>query len=172
MATLPQSGILVEAESFDDFGGWVLDSQFELEMGSPYLLAHGNGKPVLDATSMVHIPDAGGYNVWVRTKDWVPGHHPGKFKVAVKGTVLDTEFGANDKDWNWEFGGRVHLQAGDAQVVMPYSSVEKILLPQTQRTESHKHGGENFADCLTNPLMWARSMLWWLAVVYLAPQQR
>jgi len=35
--------ILIEAEEFDDFGGWTLDSQFETEMGSPYLLAHGLG---------------------------------------------------------------------------------------------------------------------------------
>ena len=49
--TFSKSGILVEAEAFDDYGGWVLDSQFELEMGSPYLLAHGNGRPVADATT-------------------------------------------------------------------------------------------------------------------------
>ena len=40
-------GILVEAEDLADYGGWVLDSQFELQMGSPYLLAHGLGLPVV-----------------------------------------------------------------------------------------------------------------------------
>jgi hypothetical protein len=39
------STILVEAEDFDNYG-WVLDSQFETLMGSPYLLAHGLGRPV------------------------------------------------------------------------------------------------------------------------------
>lgn len=43
--------ILIEAEAFSDYGGWVVDSQFEAEMGSPYLLAHGMGKPVADGTS-------------------------------------------------------------------------------------------------------------------------
>ena len=57
------SGILVEAEAFDDFGGWVLDSQFEVEMGSPYLLAHGKGRPVADATTVISIKDAGEYKV-------------------------------------------------------------------------------------------------------------
>ncbi len=33
--------ILVEAESFENQGGWKLDTQFIDEMGSPYLLAHG-----------------------------------------------------------------------------------------------------------------------------------
>ena len=38
--------VLIEAEDFTDYGGWVLDSQFEMQMGSPYLLAHGVGRRV------------------------------------------------------------------------------------------------------------------------------
>ena len=45
------TGILIEAEDFDNYGGWLLDSQFEAQMGSPYLLAHGLGKPVADAST-------------------------------------------------------------------------------------------------------------------------
>ena len=41
-----QHSVLVEAESFSDHGGWKLDTQFIDEMGSPYLLAHGLGRPV------------------------------------------------------------------------------------------------------------------------------
>ncbi|GED99941.1 hypothetical protein nbrc107696_03880 [Gordonia spumicola] len=40
------TGILVPAAGFDHFGGWTLDSQFDLEMGASYLLAHGLGAPV------------------------------------------------------------------------------------------------------------------------------
>ena len=47
------SGILIEAEDFENYGGWLLDSQFEAQMGSPYLLAHGLGRPVADATTVV-----------------------------------------------------------------------------------------------------------------------
>lgn len=96
-ATNP-TGILVEAEAFTHYGGWVLDSQFELEMGSPYLLAHGNGKPVADAKAVVTIAEEGEYNVWVRAKDWVPGHHPGRFQLVIDDAALGTEFDANDKD--------------------------------------------------------------------------
>lgn len=42
-------GILVEAEEFANYGGWVLDSQFEIQIGSPYLLPHGLGRRVADA---------------------------------------------------------------------------------------------------------------------------
>lgn len=59
-------GILIEAESFLDFGGWVMDAQFDAEMGSPYLLAHGSGRLVTDTTTRITIKEAGNYNIWVR----------------------------------------------------------------------------------------------------------
>src|SRR3954447_20205073 len=106
-ATATPSGILVEAEEFADHGGWVLDSQFEIQMGSPYLLAHGLGRPVDDARTVVAIPEAGSYAVWVRAKDWVPSHSPGRFTVSIGATRLDTELGANGQDWSWQFAGTV-----------------------------------------------------------------
>ena len=56
--------IVVEAERFTDFGGWVNDAQFMDQMGSPFLLAHGMGKPVADATVDVKVPASGLYNVY------------------------------------------------------------------------------------------------------------
>ena len=58
--------ILVEAESFSQRGGWVVDAQFMDQMGSPYLLAHGLGRPVADATVEVEFPVEGTYRIWVR----------------------------------------------------------------------------------------------------------
>ncbi|KAK0890089.1 hypothetical protein LTR91_025512 [Friedmanniomyces endolithicus] len=120
MTTFPASDILLEAEAFDDYGGWILDSQLEMEMGSPYLLAHGNGRPVADATMTVSIPlpDRGEYKVWVRHKDWVPSYYPGRFKVILDDITLDTEFGANDLDWSWQLGGTVELPPGDVKLTL------------------------------------------------------
>ncbi|KXH53926.1 hypothetical protein CSAL01_04025 [Colletotrichum salicis] len=117
MASLLGSGILVEAEEFHDFGGWTLDSQFDSEMGSPYLLAHGNGKPVVDATTVIST-EKGRYYVWVRAKDWVPAHHPGQFSLTINGNTLDTVFGTNGKDWHWQHAGIVHLPEGDTRLVL------------------------------------------------------
>jgi hypothetical protein len=82
-------------------------------MGSPYLLAHGLGRPVADATTEVEFPTAGSYRVWVRTKDWVaqwqaPGA-PGKFQVFINGAPLATTFGAEGAQWHWQDGGQVEL---------------------------------------------------------------
>ncbi|HEX41643.1 MAG TPA: pyridine nucleotide-disulfide oxidoreductase, partial [Phycisphaerales bacterium] len=49
--TAPAATILIEAESFDHPGGWLIDQQFMDPMGSPILLAHGLGIPVADATT-------------------------------------------------------------------------------------------------------------------------
>ncbi|WP_223123197.1 FAD-dependent oxidoreductase [Aquipseudomonas alcaligenes] len=112
------ASILIEAEDFDSYGGWVLDSQFETVMGSPYLLAHGLGRPVGDATTTISIAREGEYQVWVRAKDWVPSHHPGRFTVSINGVVLDTEFGANGQDWSWQPAGKVSLKKGATTLVL------------------------------------------------------
>ena len=61
--------LFVEAESFESHGGWKLDTQFIETMGSPYMLAHGLGRPVGDAKTTVTFPEVGTYQVFVRTKD-------------------------------------------------------------------------------------------------------
>jgi hypothetical protein len=114
--------VLVEAESFAEPGGWSLDTQFIREMGSPYLIAHGLGKPVADATTKVPIPAAGTYRVFVRTKDWVarwnaPGT-PGKYQLLVNGKPLTETFGTSGTVWGWQEGGSVALPAGEATVAL------------------------------------------------------
>ena len=42
-------GIFLEAEGFETLGGWLIDQQSILQMGSPYIMAHGLGEPVPDA---------------------------------------------------------------------------------------------------------------------------
>ena len=79
--------VLVEAESFTTPGGWKLDTQFIDEMGSPYMLAHGLGRAVEDASTTVEFPETGTYRVFARTKDWVArwdaNGQPGKFQLLV-----------------------------------------------------------------------------------------
>ena len=65
-----QNSVLIEAESFTNKGGWVVDQQFMDLMGSPYLMAHGMGVPVKDAMTEVKFPSAGEYRVFVRTYNW------------------------------------------------------------------------------------------------------
>jgi hypothetical protein len=112
--------VLVEAESFKNTGGWVIDQQAMDTMGSPYLMAHGLGRTVADAETTVKFPAAGSYRVWVRTRDWVgpwktPGTpkdmqaqgYPGQFKLLVNGKSLETTFGTTNAKWHWQQGAMV-----------------------------------------------------------------
>ncbi len=108
------ASVLVEAEAFGHPGGWVVDPQFMDVMGSPYLLAHGLGRPVADAVTSVELPGPGTYRVWVRTKDWVapwkaPGT-PGRFQLLIDGQALGTTFGTEGAEWHWQAGGTVRIE--------------------------------------------------------------
>jgi hypothetical protein len=119
--TAPAATVFVEAESFADHGGWTLDTQFIEVMGSPYLLAHGLGKPVKDAETKVIFPQAGRYRVFARTKDWVaqwkaPGA-PGKFQLIVDNQLHPHVFGTTNAEWNWESGGVLEIASAGEHTI-------------------------------------------------------
>ncbi len=102
--------VWLETEHFAAHGGWTPDAQFLDQMGSPYLMAVGLGEPVDDASTTVRPPRAGRYRLWVRTRDWVPDHHPGRFRILMGGNALEHVFGQSGKrGWHWEDGGTVDL---------------------------------------------------------------
>ena len=105
-AAAPADVVWLEAERFETYGGWVNDSQFIDQMGSPYLLANGLGTPVADAVTTFELPAAGRWRLWVRARDWSPGHGPGRFQVLLAGRAVAAEFGASGRaGWGWEDGG-------------------------------------------------------------------
>ena len=115
-------GVFVECESFAEKGGWVLDQQFMSEMGSSYLLAHGMGKPVADASTTVNIPAEGFYTVWARTYNWTspwsekPG--PGKFQIKIGKKNLKPVLGSTGKCWEWQNAGQIRLKAGQTTLAL------------------------------------------------------
>lgn len=108
-----KDGVLIEASSFKDRGGWVLDTQFYQQMGGNYLLAHGMGVPVSNARTTLNFKEygEGDYYLFVRTKNWRPGNWeaPGRFKVIIDGTEVETVFGT-EKGWAWQAGGKVPIK--------------------------------------------------------------
>jgi hypothetical protein len=89
----------IEAESFVDKDGWVVDNQSMMQMGSPYL-HHGLGVPVSDATHTVTLSKGG------------------RFEVRFNGVASDTIFGTKHVDWHWQDGGLVRLQTGKNQITL------------------------------------------------------
>lgn len=94
-----------------------MDPQFVEHMGSPYLLAHGLGKPVPDAETLIPVRHKGRYNIWVRTMNWAPGEWdaPGMFRLKLEGKEVGNILGT-EATWKWQYAGKIHLK--DSLVLM------------------------------------------------------
>lgn len=116
------ASLLVEAESFNNHGGWCIDQQFMDLMGSPYLLAHGMGVKVEDATTEVEFPVVGEYEVYVRTYNWTSpwfsGRGPGQFRLKVGNISLDAILGDTGDKWMWQHAGKVRINAKRQQLAL------------------------------------------------------
>jgi hypothetical protein len=114
--------ILLEAEGFENKGGWFIDQQFMDQMGSPYLLAHGLGKQVEDALTTFVIPDTGEYQIFARTFNWVApwtaNYSPGEFQVLINDHPLDITFGKEGTEWSWIYGGSVNLNQTENTIAL------------------------------------------------------
>lgn len=93
-------------------GGWKVDVQFMDVMGSPYLLAHGNGIRCLDAKAVANIPEAGEWRIYVRSRSWVDG--AGAFKIKVKAKLSD-----NDVTRFYDFdGNEITVNTGKTYIAL------------------------------------------------------
>ncbi len=117
-----KADVFVEAESFSDKGGWVVDQQFTDLTGSSYLMAHGMGRPVADASATVEFPKTGTYRMFVRTYNWTSPwtdeKGPGKFQVTIDGKLAETVFGDTGNGWFWQDGGKVNIDNKKAQIAL------------------------------------------------------
>ncbi|MCD4737377.1 MAG: FAD-dependent oxidoreductase [Bacteroidales bacterium] len=114
--------VLIEAESFQNKGGWVVDQQFMDVMGSPFLMAHGLGSPVEDATTTVSFPEIGKYFLFVRTRNWVAKwsekEAPGKFQILLDDKPVDKIFGTGPQSWGWVKGGELEVTCKSHKIVL------------------------------------------------------
>jgi hypothetical protein len=119
---LMAQNVWVEAENFVQKGGWIIDPQFMDQMGSPYLMAHGKGQPVIDATTTVLFASTGVYHVYVRTYNWTSpwskAEGPGKFQVIINGTALSPVLGSVGDAWMWQSAGTVTISKEQSTVAL------------------------------------------------------
>ena len=108
------SRIFIEAESFENLGGWIVDQQSMSVMGSSYVMAHGMGVPVPDATTWITLPESGTWYAFARTRDWTAvwkrGTAPGIFKIMVNDEYFENTLGNNGEKWDWQYAGALELE--------------------------------------------------------------
>ncbi len=117
-----ENSVLLLASMFAERGGWTADQQFIDLMGSTYLLAHGLGIRVDDASTEMEIPSDGEYNVFVRTRNWTKywsdAPTPGVFNLLIDGVCEGTTFGNGESEWHWQRGAKVELSKGRHRVAL------------------------------------------------------
>ena len=114
--------LLIEAESFTDKGGWVVDQQFMDQMGSPYLLAHGIGNKVADASTKIVFPTTGIYHVYVHTYNWTSpwkaGKGAGQFALIIEGKSINDNLGTEGDSWIWQKAGEVQIDKPENKIIL------------------------------------------------------
>lgn len=129
---LPPS-FLIEAEDFQFSGEWLKESD-STASGHRILRTPG---AAFDALTVISLPQAASYRVWVRSRDYL--EYPGKrrFKLAIDGILFEPEFGAHGvAGWKWERAGERELTAGDHVVALHdsakfYGRADAIMLTPT-----------------------------------------
>lgn len=112
-----KQNVFIEAESFSAPGSWVVDQQGIDVRGSSWLLAHGAGIPVEDASEQIGLPCPGRYHVFALTRNWTapwfPEDGPGAFRILIDGKPLKNILGTKGEEWNWQYAG-CFKAAGDS----------------------------------------------------------
>ena len=114
--------IFIEAESFSEHGGWVVDSCSMEALHSSYMMAHGMGIPVRDAVTEITVGEQGRYNVWALTRDWTAvwgaADSAGKFRLVIDGKELEHTLGTNGEKWTWQKAGTAVLEKGTHKLAL------------------------------------------------------
>ena len=114
--------LFINAETFDDLGGWSIDTQ-SYESGSfAYLLAHGIGKKVSDARHEIEIAETARFRAFVRTRNWSSvwkrGRAAGRFLLKIDNTPFPEILGTGKEKWAWQSAGDMQLSAGKHSIAL------------------------------------------------------
>lgn len=105
--------IWIDAAEFENYGGFILETQFVREMGQAYLMSNGVGEPVAPASTTFNIADDGYYRVHIRTKNWLCEYNPDGLVIEIDGIRYDHICAESHiNDWYFEIGGDFLLQKG------------------------------------------------------------
>ena len=105
--------IWIDALEFEDYGGFIKETQFVGEMGQGYLLADGVGEPVAPASTMFTVKENGFHRFFIRTKNWCVGYDPDGLRIAVDGIMYPHVSAVMQiTGWYFEVAADFNLTAG------------------------------------------------------------
>ena len=105
--------IWIDALEFENYGGFVKETQFVREMGQGYLLADGVGEPVAPASTTFCTEHGGMFRFFIRTKNWCTEYSPDGLIIAVDGIKSGHISGKmHSLGWYFEIAADFKLSAG------------------------------------------------------------
>ncbi len=105
-----QSAYLIEAEAFQFKGKWVVEKSSDC-LGTAMLRVYqdSDNSPEADALTVVNIAEAGTYQVWTRSRDYLDSQRQRTYRLTVGGTAM-TESGTHGAaGFRWERVGEAVL---------------------------------------------------------------
>jgi hypothetical protein len=114
------SMVWIDALQFRKYGGWRCETQFVREMGQGYLLAVKTpGEPAENCETEFSVGEKNTYRIWVRVKNWLKDHGPGRFYALVDGERIGNELGNLPSTiWTWQIAGDIDLDSGTHTLAM------------------------------------------------------
>ncbi len=109
-AAVPGATVLVEGEDFQFSGNWMPVRDSACSNKSMLQTTSSSS----DALTLIHLPAAGTYQVWTRSRDFTKDAGKRLFRVVIDGEPMEAESGRHGVDgWAWEKVGERELSAGD-----------------------------------------------------------
>ena len=114
--------LFLDAETFDDLGGWTIDTQSYESYSFAYIIAHGIGKKVADARHDIVIEKSSRYRAFVHTRNWSGvwkrGTAAGMFRLKLNNIPFGETLGTGSDLWHWQYAGVMDISAGKHTVAL------------------------------------------------------
>lgn len=105
-----QSAYLIEGEAFQFKGKWVVEKSSDC-LGTAMLRVYqdNNTAPEADALTVVNIAEAGTYNVWTRSQDYLDSQRQRTYTLSVDGKAMAPSGAHGVAGFRWQRVGEVSL---------------------------------------------------------------
>lgn len=109
-AAAAQTTCMFEGEAFQFKGKWVAEKSSEC-LGTAMLRVYQDADDSADsdALTVVSVPEAGNYKVWVRSRDYAVTSRPRSFTLSIDGTELAEVGRHGHEGFYWEEAGAIQL---------------------------------------------------------------
>ena len=104
--------ILVEGEAFQFKGKWVVEKSSDC-LGTAMLRVYQDAREggADDALTVLSIPEAGKYRVWIRSQDFSGSVRPRTYTLSIDGKTLAPAGAHGVPGFYWEAAGEVELSS-------------------------------------------------------------